>query len=128
MELLERVQQRAIKMQKELEHLSSEENMRYLRLFSLQNRRLKVSLINVYKYLKVGTDKMEPGPSQWCPVPGDKRQCTQTGRQEVLPEHQETCAVWEAPQPLWATYASEYHPHSIEVLLISFSAVEAECL
>lgn len=38
-------------MMKRLENLSSEERMRDLRLFSLQKRRLRGVLINIYKHL-----------------------------------------------------------------------------
>lgn len=54
MDLLDRVQNRAIKMIKGLKHLSSEERLNELGLSRLGKRRLRRDLMNIYKNLKAG--------------------------------------------------------------------------
>ncbi|KAK4814011.1 hypothetical protein QYF61_004641 [Mycteria americana] len=129
--LLEQVQRRATKMIKGLEHLSYEEWLRELGLFSPEKRRLGGAwggdLINVYKYLMRGSE--EEGARLFSAVPTDRTRGNgyKLKNREVQPEHKKRLFLvlpymksgtdalgTEGPQALsWIAATLEFPKHDI---------------
>jgi len=65
MDILDRTQQGATKMMKQLEHVLSEEKPRELGLFSLEKKRPTANLVIVYEYLKGGSKECKVRLISW---------------------------------------------------------------
>ncbi|GAB0204719.1 mitochondrial enolase superfamily member 1 [Grus japonensis] len=96
-ELLERVQRRATKMTRGLEHLSCEDRLRQLGWFSLEKRRLWRDLMAAYQFLKGPTAKMVKDCLSGTVVTGqgEKLNVNSMGHQVIIFDFSLIRGLWE---------------------------------
>ncbi|GAB0188782.1 FHF complex subunit HOOK interacting protein 1A [Grus japonensis] len=121
MELLERVQRRATKMLRGLEHLSYEDRLRELGLFSLEKRRLQGDLRAAFQYLKGPTGKLVRDCLQGHGVTG-QGVCNYFDTQvlKILEKHdplKNTQAKYGAISPDEASTVQNYVEHMLFLLI-----------
>ena len=94
MDIWERVQWKATKMSEGLEHLSYEEMLKQLGLFSLDKRRLRGILSMCTNVWWGRVKKMELDYSQWCPVIGPEATSTNWNTEGYIWTSQNTFLLW----------------------------------
>ena len=98
-----------ITMMKRLDHLSYEERLRQLGLFSLEKRRLTRILLMCRNTWREGANRREPGSFQWCPVTEPEAMGTRWNTGSSLWTSGSTLSAWRwlstgtgCPESLWS--------------------------